>query len=272
MKQQIFQVDAFAGELFRGNPAAVCILDSWLPDSLMQAVAAENNLSETAFAVPAGQGYEIRWFTPATEVALCGHATLATAHVLFNELPAESGPGAGNRLEFYSRQRGTLTVTRDGEWLELDFPADVPAESRMPVGMVEAMGAEPRECLRGTTDYLLVYKNQAAIERLEPDFGLLKQIDARGVIVTAPGDSADFVSRFFAPQSGIDEDPVTGSAHTMLVPYWSNQLKKRQLEALQLSARGGQLRCEFRGDRVGIAGRAVTYLTGRIRLPNPENS
>lgn len=275
MKQQIFQVDAFAGELFRGNPAAVCILEEWLPDSLMQAIAAENNLSETAFAVPEGKGYEIRWFTPVTEVALCGHATLATAHVLFHEQPAvgnEAHPTEGDRIEFYSRERGTLTVTRHGDWLELDFPADVPAEAKLPIGMVEAMGAEPMECLRGTTDYLLVYEDQAAIEDLNPDFGLLKQIKARGVIVTAQGDAVDFVSRFFAPQSGVDEDPVTGSAHTMLVPYWSERLKKQQLEALQLSARGGQLRCESRGDRVGIAGRAVTYLAGRILLPNLKNS
>ena len=274
MKQQIFQVDAFAGELFRGNPAAVCILEEWLPDNLMQAIAAENNLSETAFAVPEGKGYEIRWFTPVTEVALCGHATLATAHVLFHEQPGEKHPlpTDADRLEFYSRERGTLTVTRRGDWLELDFPADPPAEAKLPVGMVEAMGAEPRECLRGTTDYLLVYEDQAAIEALNPDFGLLKQIKARGVIVTAPGDAVDFVSRFFAPQSGVDEDPVTGSAHTMLVPYWSGRLKKQHMEALQLSARGGQLRCESRGDRVGIAGRAVTYLAGRIRLPNLKNS
>ncbi|MBC2838339.1 PhzF family phenazine biosynthesis protein [Robiginitalea sp. SC105] len=261
-KQEIFQVDAFAGELFRGNPAAVCILDSWLPDDLMQSVAAENNLSETAFAVPANDGYEIRWFTPVTEVALCGHATLATAHVLFCELPP-----FGDLLRFFSRERGKLTVTRDGDWLVLDFPSDPPRPAKLPVGMTEAIGQEPLECMKGTTDYMLVYPDQHTIENLRPDFGLLGQIPARGVIVTAPGREVDFVSRFFAPQSGVDEDPVTGSAHTVLVPYWSGRLKKNTLTARQLSRRGGELRCESQDDRVAICGQAQTYLKGHIYLP-----
>ena len=262
-KQELYQVDAFASELFRGNPAAVCILERWLPEGLMQAIAGENNLSETAFAVPVEEGYEIRWFTPVTEVALCGHATLATAHVLF-----DTREQASDHLLFHSRERGVLTVSRDRDWLILDFPADPPKPVAMPQGMCEAMGAEPLECLQGSTDYLLIYPNQDAIDALQPDHTRLGRIPARGVIVSAPGMEVDFVSRFFAPQSGVPEDPVTGSAHTVLTPYWAARFGKMELTAQQRSPRGGFLHCELRGDRVHIAGNAVTYMKAEIYLPS----
>lgn len=261
--QELYQVDAFASELFRGNPAAVCILERWLPEGLMQAIAAENNLAETAFAVPVKGGYEIRWFTPELEVALCGHATLATAHVLFSthEQQAES-------LAFFSRERGVLTVDRAGGDLILNFPADPPKAVGMPEGLAEALGAEPLECLQGSTDYLLIYPDQDAIDALQPDHTRLGRIPARGVIVSAPGKEVDFVSRFFAPQSGVPEDPVTGSAHTVLTPFWAGRLGKVQFTAQQRSPRGGFLHCELRGNRVHIAGQAVTYMKAEIYLPD----
>lgn len=261
-KQELYQVDAFTSELFKGNPAAVCILDAWLPERLMQAIAAENNLAETAFAVPVANGYEIRWFTPELEVALCGHATLATAHVLFDTLEDQA-----DRLRFFSRERGVLTVTRAGVNLILDFPADPPKAVDIPEGLAEAIGAEPVECLQGTTDYLLIYPGQDAIDALQPDHTRLGKIPARGVIVSAPGKEVDLVSRFFAPQSGVPEDPVTGSAHTVLAPYWAARLGKSELTAQQRSPRGGFLHCELRGDRVHIAGQAVTYMKAEIYLP-----
>ncbi|WP_088340094.1 PhzF family phenazine biosynthesis protein [Robiginitalea sediminis] len=261
--QEIYQVDAFASELFRGNPAAVCILEQWLPVSLMQAIASENNLSETAFAVPEGEStYAIRWFTPENEVALCGHATLATAHVLF-----ETREPQAQELRFQSRERGALRVRRKGEWLELDFPAERPREAKMPQGLAAALGKMPDACYKGLTDYMLVYPDQETIESLDPDHYSLGKIDCRGVIVTAPGVEADFVSRFFAPRCGVPEDPVTGSAHTLLIPYWSEELGKETLLARQLSRRGGELQCQDRGQRVGIAGRAITYMKGEIYLP-----
>lgn len=262
-KQELYQVDAFSSELFKGNPAAVCILDAWLPEVLMQAIAAENNLAETAFAVPVTGGYEIRWFTPELEVALCGHATLATAHVLFDTREDHS-----DHLRFFSRERGVLTVSRAGENLVLDFPADPPKAVPMPEGLAEAIGAEPLECLQGTTDYLLIYPSQEAIDALLPDHTCLGKIPARGVIVSAPGVEVDFVSRFFAPQSGVPEDPVTGSAHTVLTPYWAARLGKLELTAQQRSPRGGFLHCELRGNRVHIAGKAVTYMKAEIYLPS----
>ncbi len=260
--QAMYQVDAFTDVLFRGNPAAVCILESWLPDPTMQAIASENNLSETAFAVPGAGGYAIRWFTPVTEVALCGHATLATAHVLFTTEAQDR-----EVLTFSSREKGTLTVRRDGEWLVLDFPAEVPRSVEMPDMLKKAVGGYPEASYRGSTDLMLVYPNQEAVDALRPDFGLLSRIEARGVIATAPGDHEDFISRFFAPQSGVDEDPVTGSAHTLLVPYWADRLGKDQLRAYQRSRRGGALRCTYKGKRVLIAGQAVTYMKAEIYLP-----
>ncbi len=263
--QTMYQADAFASDLFTGNPAAVCILDTWLPESLMQSIAAENNLAETAFAVPVPEGYEIRWFTPETEVALCGHATLATAHILF-----ETGKASTDRIQFSSRQRGLLHVSRDGDWLVLDFPSDPPVAMELPGGLSDAMGARPEACFMGQTDYLLIYKDQEEVDALNPDFFKLNQIDCRGVIASAPGVEVDFVSRFFAPRCGVPEDPVTGSAHTLLIPYWHKRLKKTHMMAQQRSRRGGLLRCEYQGDRVHIGGRAVTYMKAEIHLPDTK--
>jgi len=261
MKIKMFQVDAFASRPFCGNPAAVCILDDWLPDSMMLQIAEENNLSETAFAVPSGDGYGIRWFTPVVEVELCGHATLATAHVLFEHV---SYPG--DRLRFYTREMGILEVRRSGEFLVLDFPADSVEAIEVPEKTSRALGKKPVEAFRGRTDDMLVYISQEEIEAMEPDFTLLAGNGSRGVIVTAPGIEVDFVSRFFAPGVGIDEDPVTGSAHTTMTPYWSRRLNKKRLTARQLSRRGGELVCEDHGERIYIQGNAVTYLEGEIRF------
>ena len=259
MKRTLYQVDAFSSEVFKGNPAAVCVCDQWPDEVLMQKVANENNLSETAFAVPGKDCYEIRWFTPEMEVELCGHATLATAHVLFNHLGLE-----GNRICFFSHHSGQLYVERSGELLTLDFPADILEAMVVPELIVTALQKPPLKAFKGKTDFMFVYASQAEIENMEPDFGLLAQVGGRGVIVTALGNEVDFVSRFFAPQSGIDEDPVTGSAHTALTPYWAKVLGKTRLTAKQLSARGGDLICEDKGERVFISGHAVTYLTGEV--------
>lgn len=259
MKRTIYQVDAFSREVFKGNPAAVCILDNWPEDVLMQQIANENNLSETAFAVPAGDCIEIRWFTPEMEVELCGHATLATAHVLFTHL---NHPG--DQICFDSIHSGRLNVKREGERLTLDFPADKMEEMVVPELIVTAFMIPPLKAFRGNTDFLFIFASESEIETLEPDFGLLAQVGGRGVIVTAPGNDVDFVSRFFAPQTGINEDPVTGSAHTSLTPYWAKVLGKKRLTARQLSARGGELICEDKGERVEISGHAVTYMKGEL--------
>lgn len=257
---KIFQADAFASGLFKGNPAAVVPLTEWLPDELMQQIAQENNLSETAFFIPETGGFHIRWFTPKTEVRLCGHATLATAHVLFNEMNFQ-----GNLISFQS-QSGFLTVKKEADKLQLNFPADfVQPVGEMPV-FAEAFGAWPLKTLKGKTDFLLLFDSEETIRNISPDFQLLKQTNARGIIVTAPGKEVDFVSRFFAPGEGIDEDPVTGSAHTSLVPFWSSKLRKTELTALQVSERGGQLWCTLAGDRVLISGKAITYLRGEIEV------
>ncbi|WP_276134327.1 PhzF family phenazine biosynthesis protein [Polluticoccus soli] len=258
MKQYI--VDAFTDELFSGNPAAVCILDKWLPDKMMQRIAAENNLAETAFLTPVTDGFHIRWFTPAVEVDLCGHATLASAHVLFNHERYQ-----GNKIVFDSRS-GQLIVLKSAN-LTLDFPVDkIEKVSNVPLALTDALSQVPTEVYRGKTDYMAVYSSQSEIEQLDPDFRVLAKLDGRGVIVTAPGDTIDFVSRFFAPQSGIDEDPVTGSAHTSLAPYWASKLGKEKFSCLQLSARGGKLFCELVGDRVKISGNAVTYSIADILI------
>ena len=256
--QQFFQVDAFTSRLFSGNPAAVVPLSEWISEDVMQSIAMENNLAETAFFVPEGEHYRIRWFTPLTEVDLCGHATLATAHVLFNHLGYTA-----KEILFQSRS-GILRVFREGKRIVLDFPADEFQPAELPDELVEALWLEPHHCYLGKTDYLLIYANQQEIESLAPDFTQLKKIKARGVIVSAPGDWTDFVSRFFAPHVGIDEDPVTGSAHTTLTPYWSRQLAKSELIASQLSQRGGILYCKDKGNRVEIGGEACTYLKGEI--------
>ncbi len=262
MKLKIYQIDAFAKKVFSGNPAAVCILDKWIDDDLMQNIAAENNLAETAFTVKNNDFFEIRWFTPTTEVDLCGHATLATAFVLFEyyNLGTKS-------VHFESLRSGKLMVSKlDSGELSLDFPADKITEIEMTDTIKHAFKKIPERILKGKTDYLLIYPNQEDIESIDPDLSLVSQIDARGIIITAEGDDVDFVSRFFAPQSGVDEDPVTGSAHTTLIPYWSNKLNKKILSARQLSKRGGELNCQFLVDRVKISGYAAPYLIGEIEV------
>ena len=258
--QKIYQVDAFADSLFAGNPAAVCVLDEWMSEETMQSIAMENNLAETAFIVKETPGYHIRWFTPETEVALCGHATMAAAFVLYRYYDFQE-----DTIPFYSEKSGPLPVEKGQDGiLTLDFPADIAVETPPVTLLIEAMGKTPGICLKGRTDYLLIYRAERDIRSLNPNLFLLNQVEARGIIASAPGDEVDFVSRFFAPQSGVGEDPVTGSAHTTLTPYWAKILGKNNLEAQQLSKRGGSLSCELRGDRVRISGRVVPYLTGKI--------
>ncbi len=258
MNIKIYQVDAFADKLFGGNPAAVCPLDAWLPDDLLLNIAMENNLAETAYYVKEKEGYRIRWFTPTVEVDLCGHATLATAAVLFNHEGYQ-----GTQLTFNSRS-GPLTVTKDGDFLTLNFPADTFSEVVPSRELTDPFNIKPVKAFKGKTDYMLIFENENQVRKLTPDFRKLGTVSARGVIATAKGDQVDFVSRFFGPQSGIDEDPVTGSAHTTLIPYWSKVLGKTEMNAIQCSARGGKLKCKMKGDRVEIGGQAKLFLTGTI--------
>ena len=260
----IYQVDAFAAAPFRGNPAAVCPLDEWLDDKVLQAIAAENNLAETAFYICRNGRYHLRWFTPTVEVELCGHATLASAHVIL-ELRREIESA---QVTFASLS-GPLTVAREGDLYTLDFPSRPPAECADPAlaeALASALGTRPARILRAA-DCLCVFDDEEAVRSLAPDMSKLGGLDCFAVIATAPGSDCDFVSRFFAPKAGIPEDPVTGRAHTSLIPYWSQRLKKKKLFARQISLRGGELWCEDRGDRVGIGGRAVQYLEGRITVP-----
>jgi PhzF family phenazine biosynthesis protein len=258
---RLYQVDAFTSQVFGGNPAAVCPLDAWLPDDVLQAIALENNLSETAFVLrDEVRGWQIRWFTPTQEVDLCGHATLASAYILFTRL----SPGV-ERVQFHSRS-GPLAVTeREAGWMEMDFPARPPEPCPVPEGLVEALGAEPRETL-ASRDLVVVFDSEEQVRALNPDMAKLAALDYFAVAPTAPGAQVDFVSRFFAPRVGIPEDPVTGSVHCSLVPYWAQKLGKSQLLAHQVSHRGGVLQCEDRGERVGLAGQAVLYLEGHISL------
>ncbi len=258
MKLPIFQVDAFTNELFKGNPAAVVPLEEWLNDATMQSIALENNLSETAFFVPTQAGFEIRWFTPVTEVNLCGHATLATAHVIFNEADYPR-----DTIEFGSRS-GKLIVKKLDEYLQLNFPADEIIKIDEPTSIIKGLGKHPAACYKGKNDMLFLFNSEEDILNINPEFHLLANSEERGIIVTAPGHNVDFVSRFFAPQVGINEDPVTGSAHTTLAPFWSSKLRKTKLTAKQLSQRGGELICTLKGDRILIAGKAKTYLRGEI--------
>lgn len=260
MKLTIYQVDAFTKEVFGGNPAAICPLESWIDTDLMQRIALENNLSETAFFVKKDDSYEIRWFTPTFEIDLCGHATLASAYVIFECLKFEN-----DIVRFHSQKSGSLTVEKRGDLLILDFPSRPVAPAQVPAGLIDAIGKAPKEVLKAR-DYFLVYENEQEILDLEPDFTRLLKIDAHGFIVTAKGDSSDFVSRFFAPEVGVFEDPVTGSAHCNLIPFWAERLGKTELFARQISARGGDLYCELRGDRVKIGGHAVLYLKGEISV------
>lgn len=257
MRLRLYQVDAFADRLFTGNPAAVVPLERWLPDATLQAIALENNLSETAYFVPEGESFALRWFTPTREVDLCGHATLAAAFVLYGSLGY-----SGARVRFDAAS-GELTVTRDGAWLWMDFPADPPAPVEAPSALAQGLGATPREVL-GAADYLAVFDSEDEIRALTPDFHSLTRLDRRGVIATAAGRNADFVSRFFAPKYGIDEDPVTGSAHCTLAPFWAARLGKRELTGRQCSRRGGVVRCVDAGARVRLGGQAVLYLEGEI--------
>jgi PhzF family phenazine biosynthesis protein len=266
MKLDIYQVDAFTRETFKGNPAAIVPLEEWLPSETMLAIAAENNLAETAFFVKEGNGYGLRWFTPEVEMDLCGHATLASAYVLWNELGESS-----DTLNFDTKS-GTLTVTREGDLIEMDFPSRPGQEEEIPEGLAEALSAAPQKVFKAR-DYLAVYGTQAEVLALRPDFRAITELGIRTLIVTAPGDTADFVSRFFAPSVGIDEDPVTGSAHCTLIPYWAERLGKNELYAHQVSKRGGEIFCELKGDRVKIAGNAVLYLKGEIYVePAGERS
>jgi predicted PhzF superfamily epimerase YddE/YHI9 len=261
MVLSIFQVDAFNNKLFNGNPAAVVILPSWLPDATMQNIAMENNLSETAFVVKAIDGYEIRWFTPTVEVDLCGHATLASGKVLFEYYEKDA-----ERISFKSLYRGMLHVIKKGDVLYLDFPVDIPAPCENPPELFDALGGNPISCFKGITDYLVTYNTEDEIIALKPDFQKMLSTQSRGVIVTAPGKNVDFVSRFFAPCVGINEDPVTGSAHTVLAPYWSAILEKTELTATQASERIGNLKLTLNNDRVLIGGNAVVYMKGEIYM------
>jgi PhzF family phenazine biosynthesis protein len=260
-KLKIYQVDAFTDHLFSGNPAAVCILEDWLPDELMQNIAAENNLAETAFIIPRGVSFEIRWFTPALEVDLCGHATLATAYVLFNCLGHKEP-----ELIFYSSRSGALKVSQYNDNLFLNFPADKLCASG-DIALIKAcIGIEPKELYKGKTDYIAVLNSEEDVLNLKPDFREVAKLDARGLCVTAKGNEVDFVSRFFCPQCGIDEDPVTGSAHTSLIPLWSQKLGKMEMNARQLSKRGGSLVCVNKGERAVIGGKARLYMIGEIEI------
>ncbi len=258
MKLEIYQVDAFTKQVFKGNPAAVCPLDEWLDAELMQKIALENNLSETAFFVKKHDVYEIRWFTPTFEIDLCGHATLASAFVIFECLKAEE-----SSIKFHSHKSGALMVEKRNERLILDFPSRPVKRCETPNGLIEAVGKEPKEILKAR-DYFLVYETEQEIADIAPNFSRLLEIDAHGFIVTAKGENSDFVSRFFAPEVGVFEDPVTGSAHCNLIPYWAEKLGKTELFARQISQRGGELFCELKGDRVKIGGNAVLYLKGEI--------
>ena len=261
MAIRLLQVDTFTDRVLGGNPAAVCPLDAWLDEATMQAIAAENNLSETAFLVAEGEGYRLRWFTPNVEVDLCGHATLAAAFVVFEELRP------GTESVSFETLSGRLTVAREDPELVMDFPAQPTSPAMPPAELARALGAPPTEVLAGA-DWIAVFENAAQIGSLTPDHAGLATLDRRGVVATAPGDEgdADYVLRFFAPKNAVPEDPVTGNVQTALVPYWAGRLGKRRLTVRQLSARGGRMICEDRGERVSIAGRAVLYMDATISL------
>jgi len=261
LKIPIYQVDAFTNQLFRGNPAAVCPLEQWLPDETMQKIAAENNLSETAFFVRRGDDYDLKWFTPKGEVELCGHATLATAFVILSFIEPKR-----SNITFFTKG-GILMVFKEGKLLTMLFPPKETTRSTAPEALIKGLGKRPIEVQKGY-NYLVVYEKEEDILRLQPDFQELKKLDAHGVIVTAKGDKGDFVSRYFAPKMGVDEDPVTGSAHCSLVPYWSRVLGKTEFLAYQRSLRGGKIICANMGERIKLSGEAVLYLEGTIHIPD----
>lgn len=256
----IYQVDAFSDKLFGGNPAAVCPLDAWPDDLLLQKIAAENNLSETAFYVDKGDHFHLRWFTPSLEVELCGHATLSAAHVLF------SHQGYNSDVIRFQTLSGELQVKKSEEGYTMDFPSDLASPVEIPENIMEIMGTMPKEAWRGKFYLLLLFENESQVASLNPDFIKMKEIPDTGVIATAKGDRSDFVSRFFGPNVGVNEDPVTGSAHAMLTPYWSSKLGKTTLSAIQVSERTGYLHCVSKGPRVEISGKAITFMEGTISL------
>lgn len=258
MKIQMYQVDAFSNQLFGGNPAAICPLERWLDKATMQAIAAENNLSETAFFIPYGNGFDLKWFTPTTEVDLCGHATLAAAHVIFNHLNYPKS------VISFNSNSGLLMVSKTDDMLTLNFPANPPKPSIVTAEIIEALGKKPIEVYESFYQ-MAVFESEEDVLQLKPDFVKLAKMNC--MIVTAPSERADFVSRFFAPDKGINEDPVTGSAHTILTPFWAERLNRNPLHALQISERGGELWCELlENDRVAISGKAVTYFEGTINI------
>ena len=264
MNLPIYQVDAFTREPFHGNPAAIVPLENWLSAETMLDIAAENNLAETAFFMKNGDGYDLRWFTPEIEMDLCGHATLASAYLLWSELGYE-----GDKIAFQTKS-GELRVEKKGDLLVLDFPSRPAVETDVPTGLDGALGAAPQLVLK-SRDYLAVYRSEEEVLALRPDFRAISELGVHAVIVTAPGDSSDFVSRFFAPELGVPEDPVTGSAHCTLIPYWAEKLGKNELFAKQVSWRGGELFCELRGDRVTMAGNAVLYMKGEIYVGSEKS-
>ena len=259
MELTLYQIDAFANKPFEGNPAAICPLNEWLSDELMQSIAAENNLSETAFFVKTNSSYRIRWFTPTNEVNLCGHATLASAYVIFNFL------GYKEHIVSFESKSGVLTVQRNNDLLEMDLPAQVPVNCSTPELIIQAFNQTPIECLKAE-DYIVVFENEASVVNAAPDLALLSELDLRGVAITAKSRKYDFVTRFFAPKYGINEDPVTGSAFTQLIPYWSIKLNQPNLNAKQVSNRGGEVGCIYSGERVRISGNATKYMIGNIEI------
>jgi PhzF family phenazine biosynthesis protein len=261
MTISLFQVDAFTDKLFGGNPAAVCPLETWLPDGTMQSIAEENNLSETVFFVKHGGGFDIRWFTPKVEIALAGHPTLAAAHVIYHHQGYFE-----SRIEFSSKS-GPLASERKGDLIYLDFPGFKPQPVTTPPDLSAGLGRAPVQTFLGR-DYLALFDSEDDVLAVQPDFAILNRLDCLGIIITAPGRSSDFVSRFFAPRVGVNEDPVTGSAHTLLIPFWAEKLGKNELHAFQVSKRRGELFCELRGERVRIGGKALTFMKGEIELPD----
>jgi len=259
MKLTLYQIDAFANKTFEGNPAAICPLKEWLPDELMQSIATENNLSETAYFVKSNNGYHIRWFTPAHEVDLCGHATLASAYVIFQILGHKE-----NNIQFECKS-GLLTVRRDNDWLEMNFPSQSPVKCSPPQQILNAFDETPIECLK-SEDYIVVFENEKSVLNAKPNLTILSELDLRGVAITSASTKYDFITRFFAPNYGINEDPVTGSAFTQLIPYWANKLNKNSFNAKQVSKRGGEVACIYSGERVLISGKAVKYMVGTIEI------
>jgi len=259
MQIPLYQVDAFTSRVFGGNPAAVCPLDDWLDDAVLQAIALENNLSETAFFTGSGDRRKLRWFTPACEVDLCGHATLASAFVIMQLLEK------GRREIRFETRSGELSVMSDGRLYTLDFPSRPPQPLNPPPALAAALGATPQAVL-AARDVLAVFGSEGEVKALEPDMAAVAKLDTFAVIVTAPGNDVDFVSRFFAPAKGVPEDPVTGSAHCTLIPYWAQRLGKTRLRARQISKRGGELWCELAGDRVKISGEAALFAEGKLHV------